>query len=437
MNVGRNDPCPCGSGKKYKQCCLSKDEAAQREAARVQAEAVRAITPSAADLELPPLPEPPPRSPEEQACEVLWDEFTAAAPADQPPIFRRALAEGLLDDEYAYEMLAELRDHAAPSLAGALITELRDARPDLYQASVSYYLEWQIADALAQGRADLLPALADALAATAGDDLDMFYASSDRLAYHGQLALIADTMRRAWPLVRASNKFVPGADEDFAAGAQQLTMLAYVACEAAPRSDDPTLLAALEFFAPVDRALLAELLALLTGQEDRPWERADRSEDEQINRLSLRFQGEVYRAEHVPLTRGELGRVGLVNYIGERREARREGTPRNWKKALGAPTAASLLSPDYASLNHFLAQRLNLLSSRFYEAAATLELTPAWLRFLQAQELITAEQCAATLRELHRLVDEAAPIWQQHTSDLAVAEHIRVAWERDKIPDAA
>lgn len=22
--VGRNDPCPCGSGKKYKACCLSK-----------------------------------------------------------------------------------------------------------------------------------------------------------------------------------------------------------------------------------------------------------------------------------------------------------------------------------------------------------------------------------------------------------------------------
>jgi tetratricopeptide (TPR) repeat protein len=26
--VGRNDPCPCGSGKKYKKCCLSKNEAA-------------------------------------------------------------------------------------------------------------------------------------------------------------------------------------------------------------------------------------------------------------------------------------------------------------------------------------------------------------------------------------------------------------------------
>ncbi|EBS5636356.1 YecA family protein, partial [Salmonella enterica subsp. enterica serovar Oranienburg] len=22
VKVGRNDPCPCGSGKKFKQCCL-------------------------------------------------------------------------------------------------------------------------------------------------------------------------------------------------------------------------------------------------------------------------------------------------------------------------------------------------------------------------------------------------------------------------------
>ena len=28
---GRNEPCPCGSGKKYKHCCLAKDETAERE----------------------------------------------------------------------------------------------------------------------------------------------------------------------------------------------------------------------------------------------------------------------------------------------------------------------------------------------------------------------------------------------------------------------
>ncbi len=28
-NTGRNDPCPCGSGKKYKKCHLAEDEAAE------------------------------------------------------------------------------------------------------------------------------------------------------------------------------------------------------------------------------------------------------------------------------------------------------------------------------------------------------------------------------------------------------------------------
>ena len=32
--TGRNNPCPCGSGKKYKQCCLARDEAAERAAER-------------------------------------------------------------------------------------------------------------------------------------------------------------------------------------------------------------------------------------------------------------------------------------------------------------------------------------------------------------------------------------------------------------------
>lgn len=29
--IGRNDRCPCGSGKKYKHCCMARDQAAERE----------------------------------------------------------------------------------------------------------------------------------------------------------------------------------------------------------------------------------------------------------------------------------------------------------------------------------------------------------------------------------------------------------------------
>ena len=32
LKTGRNDPCPCGSGRKYKKCCLASDEALERKA---------------------------------------------------------------------------------------------------------------------------------------------------------------------------------------------------------------------------------------------------------------------------------------------------------------------------------------------------------------------------------------------------------------------
>jgi SEC-C motif len=41
-NLGRNDPCHCGSGKKYKQCHLAEDEAKERSERARQAEAAPA-----------------------------------------------------------------------------------------------------------------------------------------------------------------------------------------------------------------------------------------------------------------------------------------------------------------------------------------------------------------------------------------------------------
>jgi tetratricopeptide (TPR) repeat protein len=40
--TGRNDPCPCGSGKKYKHCCLDKDRAAELAPAIAQRVALQA-----------------------------------------------------------------------------------------------------------------------------------------------------------------------------------------------------------------------------------------------------------------------------------------------------------------------------------------------------------------------------------------------------------
>ena len=48
---GRNDRCPCGSGKKYKACCLTRDEAAEHERLAAQ-QAEREARAAARRLEL-------------------------------------------------------------------------------------------------------------------------------------------------------------------------------------------------------------------------------------------------------------------------------------------------------------------------------------------------------------------------------------------------
>ncbi len=49
--IGRNDPCPCGSGKKYKKCCLAQDEARAAEQRRATDQRNAVQRPELADVE--------------------------------------------------------------------------------------------------------------------------------------------------------------------------------------------------------------------------------------------------------------------------------------------------------------------------------------------------------------------------------------------------
>lgn len=51
MKVGRNDPCPCGSGIKYKKCCLEKDIQVNREPGALYAQRYKIRLKEEADIE--------------------------------------------------------------------------------------------------------------------------------------------------------------------------------------------------------------------------------------------------------------------------------------------------------------------------------------------------------------------------------------------------
>ena len=51
MKVGRNDPCPCGSGVKYKKCCLGKDMQVNRDPGAMYAQRYKIRLKEEADIE--------------------------------------------------------------------------------------------------------------------------------------------------------------------------------------------------------------------------------------------------------------------------------------------------------------------------------------------------------------------------------------------------
>lgn len=165
MKAGRNDPCPCGSGKKYKKCCLSRDqEAVAKEAAATEAAAREAATktpPSSlivparpvasamprpaepawptvpARAEKAPAPAPPP-DPITEKQDALWKKFESQTGEDRVATFLEALDDAeVMSDDLAFEMLQVIHPDAVVSDRRARLAEcvdaLRQRRPEIFE----------------------------------------------------------------------------------------------------------------------------------------------------------------------------------------------------------------------------------------------------------------------------------------------------------------
>ena len=120
----------------------------------------------------------------------------------------------------AFEMLNVLHDDAVESGDPHALRGVRRrtprARPEVYDQGAHYYLSWCLLDALAEGRQEVVPSLARELAARAGRDIDIFNRTLDVLGYHGQLDVLVEALRIAWPLVKSSDNIVPWGISEFA-----------------------------------------------------------------------------------------------------------------------------------------------------------------------------------------------------------------------------
>ena len=446
LKIGRNAPCHCGSGKKYKKCCMNKD----KEAAQAEQTARQAAAAPAPPSPLLTLPETPPQPPDplSEARDARWEKLQTADYEGQIALFYQTLTEepALMDKEMAFEFLNSIyyecierneRDRFE-SLADALLERL----PEVYAAEAGFILGWRITNALADGRVDDVPALAEAMAETAEQNIDEFFNLMDQLAYHNQLAALVSATYLAWPQVKDSTRIV-GIDE-FAHQAADYVVFNYLSQTPPPASNEPDLLVQLAFYTTLDPDLFADYVARLANRLHYPWTLADfefgpppsasafdwddEDEEEVIDegrqnmyQLTVEFLGYLYHQEKVPYAKGELARAQIYEYILRRHDGDLEPhepllKANRGKKHKPSPRRSHHpLCPDRKTLDHFLADLLNFINPQYYKATATLELIPAWLRFLASRQLITAEQGEQTLADLRGLDTEFGKVVKNHS----------------------
>ena len=454
MKIGRNDPCPCGSGKKYKKCCLAGDQIARHKRI-VQMDSER-TSPSSADSSIirdssretadalpapTPRPPKPPPDPRIEAMNARFAEFEEQDYEGKIDLFLKTLDEKeLMDGEMAFGMLNVLRQqtvgHGERDRFDELVAKLRERLPDVYDESSIYIVSWLVSNNLAAGRFDALPALARDLGAGAGANLDMFGRVLDKLDYCGCLDMLLETMRIGWPHVNESDDVMPWAVGEFAERAANYEVFGYFRNSPNPQGDDPVLLERLKFYfeCPQIEHIIGRV-DYLSGRKCPTWSLADfeikpvskksrwddDSDDEEtqpatdpgtghLYDLSLEFVGHLYREEGVSFTKAELARKDLFRYLIDRalgklepRESLLGRRPHHSQRKPSPRRVARVLCPDRQTLDQFLCGLLGFMNGLYFRAIALFELIPAWLRFLESRRLLDAEQRQKTLEDLEEL----------------------------------
>jgi len=342
MEIGRNDPCHCGSGKKYKRCCMDKDE----ESRRVEQfdEQDESLIDEVLPMHLPSLmlneteehaePSEPP-DPSSKAINARWDEFEAQDYEGQIALFIKTLDEPeVMDDEMAFEMLNTIYGktvkHHEPYRYDALVDQLRERLPKVYSTSAQFYLQNRINNAVIAGDFKRVQVFFYELAQRADRDIDIFNHVVDQLAYHGQLSALTEASRIAWPAVKKSGDIVPWGIDEFADHAVQYLVFDYLEQHGADPSGHTELFKRIKPYSEIEPERISKFLALLAGESGRKWTREDftfkpkhrRSRDgdeddgiripkdvqQNLFDLSLDFQGHLRREQNIPFTKSELGR---------------------------------------------------------------------------------------------------------------------------------
>jgi hypothetical protein len=406
VRTGRNDPCPCGSGKKYKKCCLAKDEAAQR---------VPAPSPPAA-----PVPTPVERthrelSPEEQ----WWNEFFEQAGATEDADEAAALVQKALDEgpptsgDVLLESIEPLLEAIEDAERMALIEKIEARFPEASRDQIAYFARMRFASAMERDDVDLVEE-ARRFGPHVVKVIDLVAGLPSRLAWEGRVQALRAFTSAAWPAVRDSDELMDWAVEEWAGKGLGALLLDHLEREPDLDSNNPTLLADLAPFEEggaepgAVRAFARRWIALLEPKGELPVDaallaRAGRKDDadsvEQLNRLAAQVASRLRSRNGWSRSQAWVMLREMACLVADCADHRRG-------KGKSQSPASVVLPPHQVFRDRLLKRNVGMFSRDIYTIAAVTLALPAWAGEVAARGWVSEAEAANWLRQYMRAMSD-------------------------------
>jgi hypothetical protein len=318
--TGRNEPCPCGSGKKHKKCCLDKDQAAQsgeREAQELFSVADdddRMVDSVEGDVD--------------PYMTAIYDRFEDADFDRRVALFEEVLSrgKGSTDDLFG---LVDLLEQAVVTDASRrefnrCLAELRRQRPDCWEQDGAFYAYDYILNALALEETDEIDGYFLLASRQVGRHVDVYCNTIDLLAYHGRHQALTEGLRLALPQIRQAKGLMPWVAGDMASRLIDCEVLAWVET-GETEADFSSLLPIVQGILPdLDMENVRAYADHLAGRRPFPTksllDEKNRLDLEQLSFLSSTFVGYLSRERGIPgISAGRPGNQSVFFQTGRRR----------------------------------------------------------------------------------------------------------------------
>ncbi len=481
---GRNAPCHCGSGKKYKACCLRKDEELE----------VEKIIPSDNEPDHEHYEEEEYDeygndgydeeeydSSEQQEQEILdllglgdgdeydeemeafWEEYEEMSYDKKVELFREKVSdsEWMDEEDMAFDMLnciyVQMVKEKKSENFLELLSYFQEKHPHIYAEVEIYYIHWAIDIAIHQRDWEKVSSLVKEVLNHVEEEFDVWERLVDQIKYHVPTSILLKILQELQAKVEQIKKQdkEEGIEEDYLANRGVIlnhdiveTMIFEFIESSDKKKDKKELWAKTYDYLEWEEEAFFENLSRFTNKSDKKWtldyiltnkeefspSQREMEYQKRVRYFSVLFLKYLYQEKGISYPKGNLACFHLCEYVYAHQElykkvqAKQKKKGKNKKKQPSQQTIDNILCPDEQTLNPFMTEIFGLLGEGTYATITLFECLPAWLEFLERHNLIDEKRRKETYESLKEMKESILELVSCSMDSEEIEERIEKAW---------